>query len=455
MTHRTAIPVLLSLLLCLPAIAQNKKQLKSENSALQAKIDSLMKVMDEMNLREAERLAKEEEERKTREAEEAEYTGLSKAQADSIYAHWYMLGKDEELELENVDSVVFESDVPDSVYAKRLQDMNCFIQIAYNDIVRNYIVLYSQTRKKTVSKLLGLSEFYFPLFQETFNRYGLPEELAVMAVIESHLNPQARSRVGALGMWQFMYGTAKGYGLQINSFVDERMDVAKSADAAARYLQKAYRHFGDWNLAISSYNCGSGNVRKAMLRAGGKTGFWDIYPYLPRETRGYVPAFVGMLYAMTYHKEHGISVTPADLPVHVDTFHIHKKLHFEQLRDVVGIPEETVERLNPQYFHKIIPGGDYVLRLPVEYTEAFIANEDSLYRHRQDELFDPLTIKQIKEDATLGGAGATIYKVKKGDTLGGIAKKFGVTVAQIQKWNGMGKKTNLSIGRQLTIYRRR
>lgn len=437
-----------------PSNAQTKTELRAENQALREKVDSLMRVMDGLK---SNRPVTSRPSPSGDINASTDRPGLTKEQADSIYAFWYMMGKEEDVEIENVETERFASDVPDSVYERRLKNMNCLIQIPYNDIVRNYIILYSQKHTKTVSKVLELGEFYFPLFYETFNRYGVPEEVAVLAIIESHFNPQARSRVGALGMWQFMYRTAKGYGLTINSFVDERMDVQKSADAAARFLSNAYEKFGDWNLAMSSYNCGAGNVRKAILRAGGKTAFWDIYPYLPAETRGYVPAFVGMLYALKYHKEHGIVPSNvADLPVHVDTFHIKKMLHFKQIEEVVGVPNDMLVRLNSQYFHQIIPGdqGTYVLRIPVEYTEKFIANESTIYEYKADELLNPLTIKKITETPPASTGGNKIYyTVKKGDTLGGIAAKYKVTVAQLQKWNNMGKKTTITIGKKLTIIR--
>lgn len=230
------------------------------------------------------------------------------------------------------------------------------------------------------------------------------------------------------------------------------MDVSKSTDAAARYLRDAYKIFGDWNLAISSYNCGAGNVRKAIARSGGKTGFWDIYPYLPRETRGYVPAFVGALYATHYHKEHGIEVQPASLPVHVDTFHVNKMLHFKQLHDVVGVSEEELRKINPQYPHDIVPGNQrsYVLRLPHEYTQRYIEFEDSVYRYQADTLFSPVNIKKIEDGAT-GSGERIVYTVKSGDTLGHIAARYHTNVKALQRWNNL-KTTNLRIGQKIYIY---
>ena len=350
----------------------------------------------------------------------------------------------------DMDSVKFESNVPDEVYIERIKKMNSFITLPYNDIVKRYIILYSEKMPERMSNMLGLCSYYMPIFQETLNRYDMPEELKAMAIIESALNPLAVSRAGAKGMWQFMYATAKMYGLHIDSFVDERLDPVKSADAAARYLQDAYEIFGDWNLAIASYNCGAGNVNKAIRRSGSRA-FWDIWPYLPRETRGYVPAFVGALYAMEYHKEHGIKPAAVQMPAHVDTFKINKMLHLKQVSELTGAPLEELKNLNPQYRHEIIPGNDreYILRLPYTYTNAFIEHEDSVYRHKADVYFNPTTIKRIKE----GGDGERIvHKVKSGEYLGKIATKYRVSVNQIKKWNNL-KSNNIRVGQRLVIYR--
>ena len=242
----------------------------------------------------------------------------------------------------DMDSVRFESNVPDSVYIERIKRMNSFITLPYNDIVKNHIIKYSEKMPQTIGKILGLCEYYMPQFEEIFSLYDMPEELKAMAVIESAMNPLAVSRVGAKGMWQFMYSTAKIYGLHIDSFVDERLDPIKAAHAAAQYLQDAYEIFGDWNLAIASYNCGAGNVNKAIRRSGGKRAFWDIWPYLPRETRGYVPAFVGALYTMNYYKEHGIKPVAVTMPEHVDTFQINKMLHLKQVSELTGAPLEDL-----------------------------------------------------------------------------------------------------------------
>ena len=372
--------------------------------------------------------------------------------SDSLLNIWYAhrMASDDTEEFD-MDSVRFESNVPDEVYIERLKKMNSFISLPYNDIVKNYIILYSEKMPTKMAHMLGLCQYYMPIFDETFNKHDLPEELKAMAIIESAMNPLAVSRAGAKGMWQFMYATAKMYGLHIDSFVDERMDPFKAADAAARYLQDAYEIFGDWNLAIASYNCGAGNVNKAIRRSGGKRAFWDIWPYLPRETRGYVPAFVGALYAMTYYKEHGIKPEAIEMPIHVDTFKINKQLHLKQVAELTGAPLEELKNLNPQYRHDIIPGNskEYILRLPYTYTNAFIEHEDSVYTHKYDEFFNPTTIKKIQDGAD---GERIVYVVKNGDYLGRIASRNRCTVAQIKRWNGL-KSNNIRVGQRLVIYR--
>ena len=374
--------------------------------------------------------------------------------SDSLLNLWYahtVVNDMDDSESFDMDSIKFESNVPDQVYIERIEKMNSFITLPYNEVVRNYIILYSEKMPTEMSHILGLCNYYMPIFQEVLNKYDLPEELKAMAVIESALNPVAVSRAGAKGMWQFMYSTAKMYGLHIDSFVDERLDPFKSADAAARYLEDAYEIFGDWNLAIASYNCGAGNVNKAIRRSGGKRAFWDIYPYLPRETRGYVPAFVGALYAMTYYKEHGIKPEAVEMPIRVDTFKINKMMHLKQVSELVGIPLEEVKNLNPQYTHDVVPGNsrEYLLRLPYTYTNSFIANEDSLYTYKADQYLSPATLKKIVDGAD---GERIVYKVKSGDYLGRIASKYRCSVAQIKKWNGL-KSNNLRVGQKLVIYR--
>ena len=435
-----------------------KVRIKDENQKLRARIDSLQAELEKYRSElaytdsiasEMLDLYAENEDKSAAGLNPEDYTAEV---SDSLLNIWYShkLAADDSEEYD-MDSVKFESNVPDSVYLERIKKMNSFISLPYNDIVKNYIILYSEKMPEKMANIMGLCQYYMPAFDEIFNRYDLPEELKAMAVIESAMNPLAVSRAGAKGMWQFMYSTAKMYGLHIDSFVDERMDPFKSAEAAAQYLLDSYEIFGDWNLAIASYNCGAGNVNKAIRRSGGKRAFWDIWPYLPKETRGYVPAFVGALYAMSFHKEHGIKPAAIEMPAHVDTFKINKMLHFKQVSDLVGIPLEELKNLNPQYRHDIIPGEskEYILRLPYTYTNAFIDNEDSLYRHKAEEYLNPSTIKKIKDD---GDGERIVYKVKSGDYLGRIASRHRCTVSQIKKWNNL-KSDNLRVGQRLVIYR--
>lgn len=438
---------------------KNRFQLIKENRKLQTELDSLKLELETYRM-ETEYTdsiagpmpeAYESEEINERDCLNPEdYTAET---SDSLLNIWYIQKSvsSEDIPEYDMDSVRFQSNVPDQVYIDRIKAMNSFITLPYNDIVKNYIILYSEKMPQKMGKILGLCEYYMPVFEDILNRHDIPEELKAMAVIESALNPLAVSRAGAKGMWQFMYSTAKMYGLHINSFVDERMDPVKSAEAAAQYLKDAYEIFGDWNLAIASYNCGAGNVNKAIRRSGGKRDFWDIYPYLPRETRGYVPAFVGALYTMTWYKEHGIRPEPMQMPIHVDTFKINRMLHLKQVSEFTGAPLDELKNLNPQYRHEIIPGNEreYILRLPYTYTTAFIDHEDSLYTYKAEEFFNPVTIKKIKD----GGDGERIvYRVKSGDYLGKIASRYRCTVSQIKRWNNL-KSNNIRVGQKLIIYR--
>ena len=437
---------------------KNKISVKKENELLTAELDSLKSELEKyrLELYKSDSIATEliniYEGDKTATVDTCAPVEYTKEVSDSLLNLWYVhkLVNEENIETIDMDSVKFESNVPDSVYLERIAKMNSFITLPYNDIVKNYIIKYSEKMPATMGKILSLCDYYMPLFQEILNKYDMPEELKAMAIIESAMNPLAVSRVGAKGMWQFMYQTAKMYGLHIDSFVDERLDPIKSADAAARYLRDAYKIFGDWNLAIASYNCGAGNVNKAIRRSGSRA-FWDIWPFLPRETRGYVPAFVGAIYAMNFHKEHGIKPEGVQMPAHVDTFKINKMLHLKQVSELTGAPLDELKNLNPQYRHEIIPGNEreYILRIPYNYTNIFIDCEDSLYTHKADVYFNPTTIKKLKD----GGDGERIvYRVQSGDYLGRIATKYRVSVTQIKKWNGL-KSNNIRVGQRLIIYR--
>ena len=433
--------------------------LKKENEHLKAKLDSMKMELEKyrMELAYTDSITNEMmelyEENESKSAAGINPEDYTPEISDSLLNLWYVHSKvnSEDITEYDMDSVRFQSNVPDEVYIERIRQMNSFITLPYNDIVKNYIILYSEKMPTKMANILGLCKYYMPIFDEILNKYGMPEELKAMAVIESVMNPRAVSRAGAKGMWQFMYATAKMYGLHIDSFVDERLDPVKSAEAAAQYLKDSYEIFGDWNLAIASYSCGAGNVNKAIRRSGGKRAFWDIYPYLPRETRGYVPAFVGALYTMTYYKEHGIKPEAIEMPAHVDTFKITKMLHLRQVSDLTGAPLEELKDLNPQYSHEIVPGNsrEYILRLPYNYTNAFIDNEDSLYRHKAEEYFNPVTLKKIQDGAD---GERIVYRVKSGDYLGRIASRHRCTVAQIKRWNNL-KSNDIRVGQRLVIYR--
>ena len=356
---------------------------------------------------------------------------------------------------EGIDTLRLSSGVSDEVMIQRLADMNPYFTLPFNDVVKNYMIVYTEKRGEAMRQAMGMSSYYFPIFEETLRRYDLPLEIKYLAVVESMLKPTATSRAGAKGIWQFMYRTAKAYGLEITSFVDERMDVEKSTDAAARYLKNLYDMFGDWALAISAYNCGAGNVNKAIRRAGDKRDFWSVYPYLPRETRGYMPAFVGMMYAFNYSQDYGLTPEEFGMPSQVDTFEIRKNLHFKQISEFIGIPEEQLESLNPKYYQNIIPGngGVCTLILPEEWGNAFLdANTDSLYAHNASLYLSEQVLKDISGNSDGTGAGAkTVYKVKSGDTLSHIARRYGVSVKQLMNWNHL-RSDRLSIGQIIYIY---
>ena len=370
---------------------------------------------------------------------------------DSLLSLWYRQRDLNLIDFEpsDIDTLEMTSDIPDSVYIDRLKKLNPYISIPYNSIIRNHIVYYTQKMPEKMGRILGLANYYIPIFEEIFDQYDMPLELTAMAVIESALNAKAVSRARAKGMWQFMYSTAKRYGLTINSYVDERFDPIASAHAAARYLRDSYLIFGDWTLAIASYNCGAGNVNKAIRRAGGSKDFWEVYPYLPRETRGYVPSFFAALYAMKYYKEHNITPELIPMPPHTDTIKVNKMLHFEQIAHFTGISIEELRTHNPQYLHDIIPGTEreYILQLPYKYTNAFIDHESEIYAYKDSVYFSPAAMKKIQQSAQ---PSRITHVVRRGETLSHIALRYGVSVRNLQRWNGIG--TNIRVGQRLAIY---
>lgn len=349
------------------------------------------------------------------------------------------------------------SELPDNMYKQRLQALPCIVELPYNPIAKRYIQRYIKYVPRHTARIMRESEYYFPIFEDALSRHGLPYELKYVPVIESALRPMARSRAGAAGLWQFMPSTAKRYGLEVNSLVDERYDVYKSTEAACVFLQALYNIFNDWNLAIAAYNCGAGNVKKAIRYAGGKRDFWSIYPYLPHETRMYVPLFIASNYVFNYAGEHGIC--PDSIRTDrmlTDTIVISQRMHLKQVAEVLDIPIEDLRYLNPQYTRDILPGNkDYRLCLPLNRTTTFIEQQDSILAYQARQLIhDRRTEIDMAQKTSIAGGymvnGTMFYKIRKGDTLGSIAKKFHVTVSQLQKWNGL-KGTNIYTGKNLRV----
>ena len=340
--------------------------------------------------------------------------------------------------------------LPDSVYKARLQALPCVIELPYNERVRAFIIRYVKRSPKQVARMMRMGEYYFPMFEESLCRYNLPDELKYLPVIESALNPTARSHVGAAGLWQFMPATAKLYGLEVNSLVDERMDPLRATDAACRFLSSMYTIYQDWNLVIAAYNCGSGNVNKAIRRAGGKRDFWDIYPYLPRETRNYVPIFIAANYAMNYGDEHGICKAPIEKIMLTDTIRSHMGMMREMIDACYHEPNNRIAENMKRIVKFQDSNRDNWVKLYdyIDMEQHVMAYKaDSLINNRRAE------IDQAKMTSITGAYrvnGVTYYTIKRGDTLGGIAKKFHCTVKQIKQWNNL-PNDNIREGKKLKI----
>lgn len=343
-------------------------------------------------------------------------------------------------------------DFPESIYRQRLAQLPCIVPMTYNQTVRNCIDLYAGKRRELMRYMMSMADLYFPIFEQILDEYDLPLELKYLAVVESALNPTALSRVGAAGLWQFMLPTGKIYGLEINSLVDERLDVYKSTRAACKYFKEMYAIYGDWHLVLASYNCGPGNVNKAIRRSGGKTNFWDIYPNLPRETRSYVPLFIAATYIMNYHCEHNLCPMQTSLSMAADTFVINRMLHLKQVSEVLEVDYELLKMLNPQYKREIIPGNicPSVLKLPLSATYSFIDNEYSLYKHRIEELLaNYVPVDAASED---GSTSEKIrHTVQSGENLYMIANRYGVTAQNIRRWNRL-KSNRVATGKKLIIH---
>lgn len=386
---------------------------------------------------------------------------------DDLINSWYVkrsLSENDNTTVNQNVNISQNNALPDSVYIQRLYKLPTVIPMTYNKIVKQWIQFYS---KNTASRryLLGISQYYMPIIEQILDKYDLPLELAYLPIIESALNPRARSRSGAVGLWQFMYPTGKMYGLEINSYVDERMDVLKSTEAAAKYLRDMYKIFGDWTLSIAAYNSGAGNVKKAIKRSGGKTNFWKIYPYLPKETRGYIPAYIAALYSMNYYKDHNIVPKKADMNIITDTIMINKKLNLRQVSEYLKIDYDKLATLNPQYKRDIIPGNfkPYPLRLPFDKVSDFLNSEDEIYKYKDSiYLNEQVTlISPSKSDrpytnynytpASTKGKKKLYYHIKAGDTYSNIAEWYDCSVNDLKYWNRT-KSTKLQIGQKITVW---
>ena len=366
------------------------------------------------------------------------------------------------------------------VYIDRLKRLPNVMEMPYNEIVQKFIDRYTGRLRRSVSYMLGASNFYMPIFEDALEAYGVPLELKYLPVIESALNPKATSRVGAAGLWQFMPSTGKQYGLEINSLVDERRDPVKSSYAAAKYLRDLYRIYGDWSLVIAAYNCGPENVRKAIQRANGETDYWVIYPFLPRETKGYVPAFIAANYVMTYYCDHNICPMRTTLPAKTDTVQVSHDIHLKQIAEVCGVDIEELRALNPQYRKDIVNGNSKpsAIRLPISVVNSFISNEDSIYNYQADQLFTRRSLVEVdetsqpsyssskkshsrgskassrkqsrKEKRNKKKKGGKSVTIKSGDTLSEIAERNHTTVKKLRKLNGISGN-NIRAGKKIKV----
>lgn len=402
-----------------------------------------------------------------------------------LMKNWYLqnyavLDKD----VENKDP----GDVSDATYISRLKTIPSGIELPFNQVVKSYIERYTHRERTLVAEMLGMSPYYMPIFEQALEKRGMPLELKYIPVIESALDPNAVSPVGASGLWQFMLETARNQGLEVNSLVDERRDPYRSSDAAADYFKKLYDIYGDWSLAIAAYNCGPGNVNKALLRAGdgsAKPDFWEIYNYLPRETRGYVPAFIAATYVMHYYKEHNISPSLATKPLLIDTVKVNQRLNFAQISKVLNIPIDEIRILNPQYRHDVIPGDarPYTLALPSQQVYSFILVEDSINSYRPDlyaarDVREPGTPNDAPTANNYGYSAPTMqapaqpatqsaptqpaatpatdaadtkyYKVKRGEDIESVASSFGISVDQLMTLNSLTRR-HVSRGQVLKV----
>lgn len=359
----------------------------------------------------------------------------------------------EELFVDATDDQAHIPNYSDSIYQARIEALNTTspIEFVYNPYVKQYIRVYTQQRRKQTARMMGLAAYYFPLFEKVLDQFDMPLELKYLAIVESALNPRAKSWAGATGLWQFMYNTGKEYDLKVSSYVDERMDPYRATVAACKFFQHSYKVYGDWSLVLASYNSGRGNVNKAIRRSGGHKNYWKIRRFLPKETRSYVPAFIAVCYAMNYADVHNIrAVSPTVAHYEVDTVEVKYQIDFEYLASALDISIKELEFLNPSYKINVIPnikGRKYYLKLPIEKMGVFVANEQEIYAHfiDLDKQKRKLYPKYTEQDERV------VHRVKSGEYLGKIALRYGCSVSKIRKWNNL-KNDQIRVGQRLVLY---
>lgn len=351
-------------------------------------------------------------------------------------------------------------ELPTEVLKQRLEKLNqkTPFNVEYNPILERVIKSFLKNRRSSLERLMSLSDYYFPMFEQEMSNQKIPLEMKYLAIVESALNPKARSRMGATGLWQFMYTTGKSYGLEVNNYVDERSDPVRSTKAAAKFLNELYKVFGDWDLVLAAYNSGPGNVTKAMRRSNGKQNYWNLRPYLPRETAGYVPAFLATLYIFEYAKEHGFKPQKrANHHFETDTVRVRQAVPFKNIAELTGMDVQEIQFFNPSYQLDVVPyveGKHYALRLPIEEVGKFVANEDVIYAYlneEKDKREKPLP-ELVRGDNAGQSSKKIVYTVKKGDVLGKIATRNGVTVSNLKRWNKI-QGNNIRVGQKLVIYK--
>lgn len=378
---------------------------------------------------------------------------------DSLVNTWYVkLAIKKKLGDYTGDSVPLQC--PDSVYINRLSRINSVISLPFNNIIRNHIEVYTIRQREKFSAVLGLKDYYFPMIEDIFDSYGLPAEFKYLAVIESALNPNAvNGRSGATGMWQFMYSTGRMYGLTINSVIDERRDPIKATHAAARFIRDLYEIYKDWVLVIAAYDCGPGNVNKAIKRSGNKKDYWEIYYRLPRETRGYIPQYIAAAYAVNYYPDHNIEPLPLNIPVATDTIMVNKDIHLAQISEVMNIELGELRALNPQYKTGFVPGSSkpQALTLPMNHLSDFIDLNDTIRQYKPEiylskatRIADP-TRSSAYNMTDIKGKTKLIYSVKEGDNIGYIAEWYKIGLSDIRNWNNI-YRNNIRVGQKIVIY---